>query len=321
MKTNANNYSDIIYELIIKHKAEIAKQNMSFNGTNYIGKYSLKKETYEIANSAVANMLNKEMGKYTLISFDELMNAGVHEINYLINHLALVLKQYLKTVNKNSKVLVVALGNRHISADSLGTATIKNVISTSVLKEHSTFSHMPDVYVFATSVFGLTGMEASGVINGIMKEFAPNKLIVIDTLCATNFKRLGTNFQINNAGIVPGGGIDNARTPISQKNHGIEVISIGVPLVVYAHSFINNAMNDINFHKILADNNKTKKSDEKLLNDLLLALEQYDFNNMILNVKDIEENVSLCGRIIGYAINKAILDLKVQEQKEILHRI
>lgn len=321
MESNVNNYSDIIYELILKHKAEIAKQGSESSVTKYAGKYGLKKEIYEVKSNEVAKMLKKDIGKYTLVSFNNILNCGADELEYLINHLSVVLKSYLKTVNKNTKILIAALGNRHISADSLGAASIKNIIATSALKEHGVFKNLPNVYVFATSVFGLTGMESSDIINSIISQIKPDKLIVIDTLCATNYKRLGNNFQVNNAGIVPGGGIGNARQKVSKENTNLEVISVGVPLVVYAHSFLSNAINDINFTKVLNEFSGKKQVNESLLKNVVGMIKEYDFNNMILTIKDIEESVSLCGKVIGYAINKALLNLNVKEQKEILQGI
>ena len=309
------NKSDIITELLKLNKTEIAKQNSGCNLQKYKGQYGLRKEFYEVNNTTVAKLLNKDFGKYTLIAFPNLFISSINSIQYLINHLSMVVKQYLGTVNSKLKVLVVALGNRHISADSLGVAAIKNVIITKNLFGLEKFKHLPEVYAFATSVFGVTGMESSTIINSIIKEIQPDKLIVIDTLCAANYKRLGTNFQINNAGITPGSGIGNARKTINKDNNNIETISIGVPLVVYAKSFISNAIDDINLKQILR---KIDNKNANLVRDILFKLEKYDFDNMIVTLKDIEHTVNLCGKIIGFAINKALLGLSYREQTDIL---
>ncbi len=307
------NYSEIIFELINENKAEAAKSTNDLAVLKHAGKYGLKKEIYEIKTQHQENLLKKNKGKYTLVSFLKLHSASKEEKVYLINYLSNVLVQYLnekEKINNSTKILVVALGNRHIKSDSLGTETIKNVIVSSLCGNMINNATMPKIYTFATSVYGLTGIESKNIIEGIINEIKPDKLIVIDTYCANNYKRLGTNFQINNGGIIPGSGIGNSRKTINKKNMKIDVIPIGVPLVVYASSFISNAINEVEY------NNENKE-----LINFIEDLSLIDFNNLILTVSEIEDVVKLCGRIIGYAINKSILKLDVSQQEDFFNNL
>ena len=66
-------------------------------------------------------------------------------------------------------------------------------------------------------------------------------MIAVDSLCSAHESRLCTAFQVSNVGIVPGSGVGNHRQPINKTTIGVPVVSIGVPLVVYATTLVENA--------------------------------------------------------------------------------
>lgn len=315
-------YHQIISEIIGKYNTEISTSQPSIHATTYLGKYGLKKECYTVKTDAQALAIKKDVGVYTLVSFLNIFNSSRTMLHYLVNHLSLVIKQYVGEINPNSKILVVALGNQSISADSLGYHTIKNVITTRTLtKVVPTFNHMPQVSAIATSVLGKTGIESKEIIQGIISQIKPNKVIIIDTLCATNYKRLGTSFQINNAGIAPGGGVGNERPVINKQNTGVDVISVGVPLVMYAKSLVSNAIEGICFETLIKGSEESKKIKQKVVTAVLNKIENYNYNNLILTFKDIEEQVAVCGRVLSYAINKALLGFNIAKQMQVLDTV
>lgn len=298
--------SDIISELLAKYKTEMATDGKQEKLKKYYGKYGLVHETFEIKNIEVSNIFNKPIGTYVITSFENVLGATNVEFDYLVTHLSNVLKKFLSKKQK-LKVLVVALGNRHLTADSLGINTIKNVIVTRHLQKQDKFLNLPEISVIATSVMGVTGIESYNIVKGVINEIKPDNVIVIDTFCANNFKRLGSSFQINNGGIIPGGGIDNPQPAISKETTNVEVICVGVPLVVYASSFVKNAIEDIGYDT--ADKSVVKVVD---------MLQGYDYKNMITTTHDIEDLVKMCGKVLGYAINKALTGYSIDEQKNIL---
>ena len=308
-------YLQTISDVILNYKSEVAKAATSLNETVYEGKFGLVKETYEVKSKEIEKLINRNMGVYSLISFDRVFNATQVQLNYLINHLSLVIGSYLGNLNSNSKVLVVALGNSKIAADSLGNAAIKNLLVNS--GNLNQLVHLPQIYAIETSVFGNTGIESSDVVMGIVNQLKPNKIIVVDTFCANNYKRLGTSFQVNNAGIVPGGGIGNARKEINKQTMKVDVISVGVPLVVYAKSFLKNSLDETTFKHLKI--NESSKTQDKILASFKRQLLKYNFNNLILTLKDIEEMVKVCGKVVGFAINKAVLGISVEQQKKIIN--
>ena len=203
----------------------------------------------------------------------------------------------------------MALGNRHISSDKLGVETLSNLVVTNIMPG----TKLPKITCVAPSVYGITGLESATIVKAIAQETKPDLIIVIDSLCANNYDRLGTNFQINNFGITPGAGIQNARTEITEHSMNTKVITIGIPMVMYAKSLVVNAMEELKIHSDdvqIANIEKVEQSAKNL-----------DLNNLVFTLKDVDIKVKVLGRIIGYALNKALLDLSISEQKRMLEQI
>ena len=70
----------------------------------------------------------------------------------------------------------------------------------------------------------------------------PDLILVIDALAAGNCERLATTIQLSNVGIVPGSGVGNHRSAITQETVGVPVISIGVPTVVDSSTLVYDAL-------------------------------------------------------------------------------
>ena len=89
-----------------------------------------------------------------------------------------------------------------------------------------------NVSIYKPDVMGNTGIESIAIIKSIVKDINPTKIIIIDSLKASNKERLIKTIQITNSGINPGSGINNSRGEISKKTIGCDVIAIGIPTVV-----------------------------------------------------------------------------------------
>ncbi len=125
-------------------------------------------------------------------------------------------------------ILVVGLGNRHISSDSLGSNAVKYIVP-----KHG----RRGVAAITTSVRALTGVAAYDFVHALVDRLDIDLVIMVDSLCANNPNRLCASYQIHDEGIVPGGGVDNDQKTICSRTIGVPVIVIGVPMVVYASAF------------------------------------------------------------------------------------
>ncbi|WP_174613863.1 GPR endopeptidase [Virgibacillus ihumii] len=133
--------------------------------------------------------------------------------------------------------LVVGLGNWNVTPDALGPMSVEKVLVTSHLfkMDHESVSEgYRPVAAVTPGVMGVTGMETSDIIFGIVEKFNPDFVIAIDALASRSIERVNETIQLADSGIHPGSGVGNKRKELSKETLGIPVFSIGVPTVVDA---------------------------------------------------------------------------------------
>lgn len=191
-----------------------------------------------INNESGANALDKPLGKYITLEvppfsydaelFDGRISALADEISQLLP--------------KNGSILIAGLGNDDITPDALGPQVVSMIFSTrhfvGEIARDIGFENLRTVSCVATGVLGKTGMESAEVIKGVVSSTKPCAVIVIDALASRSVSRLGCTVQISDSGIFPGSGVGNKRMEISERILGIPVVSIGVPTVIDASTFV-----------------------------------------------------------------------------------
>ena len=134
--------------------------------------------------------------------------------------------------------LIIGLGNRDITPDSLGPRAVSQLLITRHLRDS-----MPDAAAYgldrltptaalAPGVLGQTGIETAALVHAVVKEIRPELVIVIDALAAAEKQRLCTSLQLSDTGIAPGSGVKNHRNALNRETLGVPVIAIGVPTVI-----------------------------------------------------------------------------------------
>lgn len=132
-------------------------------------------------------------------------------------------------------ILAVGIGNEGLTADALGPQTVKRLTVT----EHLVRSGVEDpsegrLAAIESNVSGVTGIASFDIVKGVCERVHPALVIAIDTLASRKRERLARMIQMSDGGIVPGGGVGNAKTAFDRAHLGVPVIAIGVPLVIYA---------------------------------------------------------------------------------------
>ena len=150
------------------------------------------------------------------------------------------------TEKKNFSVLIVGLGNRHMTPDAVGPLAADGVEATAHLRDLAPeiFNelNMRAVFVISPGVSGQTGMESAKLVRSAINTAKPDLAIVIDALAALSCDRLGTTIQITDTGISPGAGVGNHRANFNKDSLGIPIIAIGVPTVVNSSVLIEEAL-------------------------------------------------------------------------------
>ncbi len=141
-------------------------------------------------------------------------------------------------------VLVVGLGNRSVTPDTLGPATADRVLATRHIRGEfaraAGLSDLRPTAVLTPGVLGQTGTESSEIVRGVCREIRPVAAIVVDALAARSVERLGCTVQLCDTGISPGSGVGNNRQPLNAGVLGIPVVGLGVPTVVDAATLVRD---------------------------------------------------------------------------------
>lgn len=148
-------------------------------------------------------------------------------------------------ITEEHKVLVVGLGNWNVTPDALGPMVVENLLVTRHLYQlapESVEEGYREVSALSPGVLGITGIETSEIVVGVVEKSKPDFVICIDALASRALHRVNTTIQISDTGIHPGSGVGNKRKAIDKETLGIPVIAIGVPTVVFASTIVNDAI-------------------------------------------------------------------------------
>lgn len=270
-------------------------------------KTQIKVTVLEIVNKNGEKILNRPMGAYITIEAEELGCAdeeyGARLTEILSHHIEELIKPYM---SGKKDILVVGLGNREVTADSLGPDVIDKLGINSHLQDGE--DNGARIAAICPGVMAQTGMETADIIKGVVKITKPSVVIAIDALAARNANRLNTTIQLSDRGINPGSGVGNHRVGITKDNIGVPVVAIGVPTVIDAPTIVYDAIDTFltslsevegleGFEGIM----ELYTEDEKYA--LAKEVVSPTMAEMYVTPKDIDCNVQVIGSIIAGSIN------------------
>lgn len=213
----------------------------------------IKVTRLEVQNEQGSKAIGKMPGHYVTFEVPELRKQDSGLQDRVATALAQEFASFLQRIgiDKKANVLIVGLGNWNVTPDALGPLVVENVMVT-----RHYFELMPDqvapgyrsVSAVAPGVLGITGIESSEIVQGIVERSKPDIIIAIDALASKALERVNTTIQIADTGIHPGSGIGNKRRGLTKEILGVPVIAIGVPTVVYASTIVNNSIDLVREH-------------------------------------------------------------------------
>lgn len=230
-----------------------------------------------------------------------------------------VLAQSIASLLPNKKrqtlsVLVIGLGNRFATPDTLGPKVANKVLVTRHLALKApeaiddSVCHLSSL---APGVMGLTGIETAEIIRGVAENVKPDCIIAIDALAARSTSRINSTIQITNTGISPGAGVGNCRKVLDEESIGCAVIGVGVPTVVDTATLVADALSQL-------IENMLKQAEHSPFYDVLKELseqEQYqliketlypEISDLFVTPKEIDEIIEYLTNIIANGINIAV---------------
>lgn len=194
-----------------------------------------------------------------------------------------------RMISGDSAVMVVGLGNRSITADSIGPMAADKVIVTRHIRRLDPNLYgmvgFGEVSAFAPGVLGQTGIESAVLATAVAGSIQPDAVIIIDALASRALSRLCTTVQISSGGITPGSGVHNRRCTLSQSTLGVPTIAIGIPTVVDAATLASDILEE---NGVSADTS---------------ALEALSKANVYVTLKEADTVIKEMSRLIADAIN------------------
>lgn len=209
-------------------------------------------------------------------------------------------------------VLIVGVGNWNATPDALGPRVVNQVMVTRHLKDFvpvELHGGLRPVSAVSPGVLGLTGIETSEIIRGIVDRTRPAMVIAIDALAARSIERIGTTIQLADTGINPGSGIGNRRAGINRESLGVPVLAIGVPTVVHAATIANDTIDALAnavmgrspmFFEVMRQFGHEDRG--ALIREVLSPR----VGNLVVTPKEVDELISDLAKVIAGTLNDAL---------------
>ena len=250
----------------------------------------LSRTVVKVENEESAQKLGRPMGTYITLACEQAMTVSLETRRALAAELAQTLRGMLPPDMKTA--LVVGLGNRSVTPDSLGPRTAERVLVTRHMGDCLPRDvPMSSVCAAAPGVLGVTGMETAEILRGMVAHVKPDAVIAVDALAARSSKRIASTIQITDTGITPGSGVGNHR-----KALGVPVIAVGVPLVVYASTIASDALCALGEGEV--EEERIAACVERVVSEKL--------GEMIVTPRDVDALVERMAGVLADGINQAL---------------
>jgi len=269
----------------------------------------LEETVVTVASPEAAKALDKPCGKYVTLSRGDLIHASSGERLLLSRAVAAALREMLP---KDGDLMVVGLGNRHITADALGSRVIDDLLITRHMRQiiqAPLQGRMRGVCAVAPGVLGVTGMETAEMVHGIVERVRPAAVIAIDALAARASSRICSTVQITDTGIRPGSGVGNHRVRLTRETLGVPVIAVGVPMVVYAAVIARDALT-----LLLQDIGLDEQEHMDAVEQLIGKAAREGLGDMVVTPREVDEMVGRVARILADGLNMALQPQLTEEE-------
>lgn len=251
-----------------------------------------------ISDSGSAEELGKACGRYLTLESPLLRERDPETRMAMAALLGEELARLLPP-DERTPALVIGLGNRFITPDSLGALTVDRTLVTRHMTQSDFFrGDLRSVCAVAPGVLGVTGVETLEMVRCLTECVRPGAVVCIDSLSARSSVRIGATLQLTDTGIQPGAGVGNPRQALNAQTLGVPVIAVGMPTVIYAATLARDAF------EALSD--PDAPTDETALDAMERELLSEDVGEMIVTPREIDAMVTDAAGIIASGLNRAL---------------
>ncbi|MCR4398850.1 MAG: GPR endopeptidase [Firmicutes bacterium] len=254
--------------------------------------------------------IGKAPGTYVTVEAPELKQRNPTYSQQVSKVIARELERMLP-VPRDAEVLVVGLGNWRAIADSLGPRVASKVYVTRHLGQFlppDLVAGLRPVSSLSPGVLGITGIETTEVVHGVVEHVKPGALVAVDALAAMDVGRIMTTVQIADSGIHPGSGLGTKRLGLTRQTLGIPVVAVGVPTVVHAVTIAANTIDllvrtmarQVEYMRFMQPMAAINKRD--LIQDVLGDV----VGNLVVTPKEIDIEIEEMAKVIAGGLNAAL---------------
>ncbi|MBQ8556253.1 MAG: GPR endopeptidase [Clostridia bacterium] len=247
-----------------------------------------------IHSAEAAKRLGKAEGTYWTMTHPELPRLSPEERMEVAKQVAQVLRIMLPP---QGDVLVLGLGNRHMTADALGDRVVSGILVTRHMQDmKGPDSLLRSVCAMSPGVLGITGVETAELALGLVERLKPAAVLVVDALAAMETSHIGTTIQLTDTGIRPGSGVGNHRAGITADTLHVPVIAMGIPMVVYASTIVRDALKNI----------IASERDDEAAHEMAESLTSQAQTDLVVTPRNIDELVAGLADMLALAVNSAL---------------
>lgn len=261
--------------------------------------------TVQITNQRGAKAMGKPKGHYITVESESLEYIKKEHREILVQTISRYLRllAHREKLGDDGTVLVVGLGNREATPDSVGPRVVDQLVITRHLRKEygETFSReysLKTLAAIAPGVTGQTGMEVVEIIKGIVTQMKPELIVVVDALAARSIERLNHTIQITDTGICPGSGVGNHRMALNEETLGVPVLAVGVPTVVDAATIVSDYLEEAFLEEGLSE-----KELKDFFDRLWESRRKRKKAELIVTPKNMDEAVQNIADVLSDAIN------------------
>ena len=252
-----------------------------------------------VETEEAAERLGKSVGTYLTLECEGVRRRDPAAREEVQNVLGEEIARLLPPDEHGAPVLVVGLGNRRVTPDSLGPKTVDGTLVTRhLLRElpDKVDERLNPVCAIAPGVMGATGLETMETVRALVKEIHPRCLIVIDSLAARASARVGVSIQLSDTGIQPGSGVGNHRRALNERELGVRVLALGMPTVVHAVTIARDAL------EILGEG----ETNPAALDEVTKSLFENEIGEMIVTPREVDDMIDDAAQMLAGGINRAL---------------
>jgi len=245
---------------LAKEAHELAVQNRGEKDASIPGVRMQEEEKDGILTSwiwidedAAGQEMRKVPGTYLTLEVPKLRSQDSMLEKRVAEHFAEQFQIFLDEIGigEQDEALIVGLGNWNVTADSLGPLIVQHTMVTRhlfQLSPQSVAKGYRSVSAISPGVLGITGIETSEIVLGVVEKVKPDFVIAFDSLASRALTRVNTTIQVADTGIHPGSGVGNKRKALTKETLGIPTIAVGVPTVVDAVTIASDTVDFVMAH-------------------------------------------------------------------------